>query len=124
MPEGAQTVCTVVSDEGQRVRIRVKRCSVYVSKSPLVATLDVSKVVFPLTLRRVEEGDWMQPYGMKGSKLLSDLMTDCKMTLFEKRRQLVVTDAQGTMLWVVGVRVDARVAITESTTETLELCME
>ena len=124
LPEGAHNVGADVSNEVQRVRMRVIKCPVYVSKSPLVATLDASKVVFPLTLRRVEEGDWMQPYGMKGRKLLSDMMTDCKMTLFEKRRQLVVIDAQGTILWVVGVRVDARVAVTESTKETLELCIK
>ncbi len=102
-------------------RFSVKRQSVFISKTADMATVDVAQVVFPLTVRRVEEGDWMIPYGMKGRKLLSDLMTDRKMTVFEKRRQLVVVDAQGVIVWVAGVRVDARVAVGDATTEVLVL---
>ena len=99
---------------------RVRKKPVYVSKEPYVATLDASKVLFPLTVRRVEEGDWMQPYGMKGRKLLSDLMTDLKMTVFEKRRQLVVVDAKGAVLWLVGRRIAAFVAVSDATTAVFE----
>jgi len=74
-----------------------------------------------LTVRRVEEGDWMIPYGMKGRKLLSDLMTDRKMSVFEKRRQLVIVDTQGIIVWLAGLRVDARVAVGNTTTEVLVL---
>ena len=106
-------------DENKRFSVRKK--PVYVSKEPHVATLDAAKVSFPLTIRRVEEGDWMQPYGMKGRKLLSDLMTDLKMTVFEKRRQLVVVDNQGVVVWAVGLRVADFVAVTEVTNEVFEL---
>ena len=94
------------------------------SKTAHLATLDAAKVVFPLTVRRVKQGDWMVPYGMKGRKLLSDLMTDCKMNLFEKRRQLVVVDARGAVVWTVGLRTDARVAVSDATQEVpeMELC--
>ena len=102
-------------------RIRVRKCAVYVSKKPHVATLDAAKVAFPLTIRRVEEGDWMIPYGMTGKKLLSDLMTDLKMNVFEKRRQLLVVDAQGVVVWAVGLRTDQRVAVSDQTNEVLEL---
>ena len=100
--------------------IRVRKKLVCVSKEPYVATLDASKVRFPLTVRRVEEGDWMQPYGMKGRKLLSDLMTDLKMTVFEKRRQLVVVDAKGAVLWLVGRRIAAFVSVSDATTAVFE----
>ena len=99
---------------------RVRKKPVYVSKDPYVATLDASKVRFPLTVRRVEEGDWMQPYGMKGRKLLSDLMTDLKMTVFEKRRQLVVVDAKGAVLWLVGRRIAVFVSVSDATTAVFE----
>ena len=103
------------------VAFRIRKCSPYISKQKDLATLDASKVLFPLTVRRVEEGDRMVPFGMKGSKLLSDLMTDLKMTLFEKRRQLVIVDAQGGIVWAVGLRTDQRVAVTEETAEVLEI---
>ena len=102
----------------------VHKRAVYVSKAPHIATLDAAKVRFPLVVRRVEEGDQMQPYGMKGRKLLSDLMTDRKMTVFEKRRQLVVVDAQGVIVWAVGLRTDGRVAVGADTQEVLELRFE
>ena len=65
----------------------------------------------------------MQPYGMKGKKLLSDLMTDLKMTVFEKRRQLVVVDNQGVIVWLVGLRTDQRVAVTDQTNEVQEMIL-
>ena len=110
---------TYVLDENKRFSVRKK--PVYVSKEPHIVTLDAAKIQFPLTIRRVEEGDWMQPYGMKGRKLLSDLMTDLKMTVFEKRRQLVVVDNQGVVVWAVGLRVADFVAVTEVTNEVFEL---
>ena len=106
---------------GETTRFSVRKKPVYVSKEAHIATLDAAKVHFPLTIRRVEEGDWMQPYGMKGRKLLSDLMTDLKMTAFEKRRQLLVVDAQGIVLWAVGLRTDQRSAVSAETKEVLEL---
>ena len=109
------------ASETESKRFSVKKSTVFVSKDPSVATVDAAKVSFPLTLRRVEEGDWMIPYGMKGRKLLSDLMTDLKMSIFEKRRQLVVVDAQGSVVWAVRLRVDTRFAVTEQTHEVLEL---
>ena len=102
---------------------RVRKRPAYVSKEPHVATLDAAKVRFPLTIRRGEEGDWMVPYGMKGRKLLSDLMTDLKMTVFEKRRQLVVVDSQGFVVWAVGLRTAQRTVVTSHTKEVLELVL-
>ena len=116
----------VVPEEGtyvldENTRFSVRKRPVYVSKEPHIATLDAAKVRFPLTIRRVEEGDWMQPYGMKGRKLLSDLMTDLKMTVFERRRQLVVVDSQGVIVWLVGLRAAQCVAVTDHTKEVLEI---
>ena len=131
-PQGVRNVTSrpskriVVPEEGTYIldensKFRVRKCAVYVSKSPYIATLDADKVAFPLTVRRVEEGDWMVPYGMTGRKLLSDLMTDLKMNVFEKRRQLVVVDAQGVIVWAVGLRTDQRAAVRESTVSVWEL---
>lgn len=107
----------------EKMRLSLRKCAAYVSKKPFVATFDAQKVVFPLTVRRVEEGDWMIPFGMRGRKLLSDLMTDRKMTVFEKRRQLVVVDAQGVIVWAVGLRIADSVAVAETTQSVLELIL-
>ena len=110
---------TYILNEGEK--IIVKKEPVWVSKNPTIATLDAKKVCFPLTIRRVKEGDWMIPYGMEGRKLLSDLMTDRKMTLFEKRRQLVVVDAHDTIIWLVGIRINNQCMVDTTTTEVVEI---
>ena len=107
----------------EKMRLSLRKCAAYVSKKPFVATFDAQKVVFPLTVRRVEEGDRMIPFGMRGRKLLSDLMTDRKMTVFEKRRQLVVVDAQDVIVWAVGLRIADSVAVAETTQSVLELIL-
>ena len=100
---------TYILDEERKIRVEIGDFSV--SKDPYVATLDASKVSFPLMVRRVEEGDWIVPFGMKGRKLLSDQMTDLKMSIFDKRKQLVVADSKGVIVWAIGIRVSQNVAV-------------
>ncbi len=123
--EGTYVLKSSTTESGRETTgnetFRVRKCAVYISKKPHIATLDAAKVRFPLTVRRVGEGDWMQPYGMKGRKLLSDLMTDLKMTVFEKRRQLVVVDSQGIVVWAVGLRIADFVAVSDATTAVIEV---
>lgn len=78
------------------------------SKVPTVVDLDASSIRFPLTLRRVAEGDRFTPLGMRGTQLISDFLTNLKRNRFEKRNQLVLLDATGTILWVLGLRINDR----------------
>jgi tRNA(Ile)-lysidine synthase len=94
---------------------------IQITRAPHSASLDAAKVRFPLYIRPVREGDRFSPFGMKGSKLLSDYMTDLKFSLFDKRRQLVVTDCDNQIVWVVGSRPDNRFCITPSTTKVLNI---
>ena len=104
--------------------LKVESTSVItISKTSDCATLDLSKVQFPLTLRPVREGDVFCPFGMTGRRLVSDFLTDLKLSLLEKRRQLVVTDATGTILWLVGLRTDNRFRVTPDTTAILRLTL-
>ena len=95
-----------------------------ISKSDDCATLDAANIQFPLTVRLVQSGDAFCPLGMEGHKLVSDFLTDRKLTLLEKRRQLVVTAANGDILWLVGQRPDNRYRITPQTTQVLIIKIE
>ena len=86
-----------------------------------IATIDLDKVQQPLTLRNKREGDRFTPFGMRGSKLVSDYLTDRKTSLLEKEQQLVVTDATERILWVVGERLAAQCAVDEKTKKILRL---
>jgi tRNA(Ile)-lysidine synthase len=60
---------------------------------------------------------------MSGHRLVSDFLTDLKCSVHEKRRQLVVTDATGTILWLVGLRTDNRFRVSDRTTSILSLTL-
>ena len=92
-----------------------------ISKSDDCITLDAATVRFPLTVRPVQTGDRFCPFGMEGHRLVSDFLTDCKRSLIDKRRQLVVTDRDGQIIWVVGLRSDNRFRVTEKTLEIMRL---
>ena len=95
---------------------------VKIDRSPDVAMMDADRVEMPLSIRRVQTGDRFRPFGMKGgTKLLSDYMTDRKFSLLDKERQLVVVDARGRIVWVVGERMDERCRITSSTRMVMKL---
>ena len=95
------------------------------SKSKNCCYADMSKVSFPLVVRPCAVGDRFVPFGMKGSKLVSDYLTDIKMNLFDKRRQLVVADASGRIIWLVNQRPDNRVRIGDDTDAVLKItCVE
>lgn len=110
-----------VYNDGYRFDVRIETVDeqFIIPKTANVASLDAEKVSFPLTVRNVKEGDWFVPFGMKGRKLLSDFMTDRKLSLFEKRRQLVLTDASANIIWVVGMRPDGRYCVSTSTSKAL-----
>lgn len=82
-----------------------------ISKSADCATLDRSKVTFPLTLRLAKEGDRFTPFGMKGSKLVSDYLSDLKCSVIDRRRQWVIEDATGMIIWLVGRRTNDKCRI-------------
>ena len=91
------------------------------SRNPLVADLDASLVRFPLTLRRIQEGDRFVPLGMQGSQLVSDFLTNLKRNRFDKRDQMVLVDAADEIVWVVGLRINDRFKITPKTTDRLRI---
>lgn len=65
----------------------------------------------PLLVRVWEEGDKMQPFGMKGSKKLSDILIDAKVKRTKKDRIPVVCDADGEILWLTGIKSSERLRL-------------
>ena len=92
-----------------------------ISKSDNCITIDKERVEFPLTVRIIQSGDRFVPFGMNGSKLVSDYLTDKKISLWTKRSQMVVTDAKGEILWLVGRRIGHHFRITPATTSVLKI---
>ncbi len=92
-----------------------------IPKERNVATLDAHKAALPLSVRPTKSGDRFAPFGMRGTKLVSDYLTDRKRSIIEKSRQLVVTDASDRILWLVGERPSSLCSIDKETTEIIRL---
>ncbi|WP_308269852.1 tRNA lysidine(34) synthetase TilS, partial [Prevotella sp.] len=83
--------------------------------------LDADRIAWPLTVRNISDGDRFTPFGMKHSRLVSDFLTDRKRSVFDKRRQLVVADVSGRIVWLVGERTDNRFRTTANTRQVLTI---
>lgn len=91
------------------------------SKDPKDIWIDADRVVFPLSVRLIKEGDRMIPLGMKGSKLISDMLTDTKVSYFDRQRQYVLLNNDQQIIWLLGRRIDDRYKITSSTKTVLKI---
>lgn len=71
-----------------------------------------------LVLRRWREGDRIAPFGMKGTKKISDIFSDAKLSLAQKN-DMWILEHNGSILWVVGLRASRHFAINDATTHIL-----
>jgi tRNA(Ile)-lysidine synthase len=93
-----------------------------ISRLQSTATFDADLVKGPITIRPWQEGDWFIPFGMKGRKLVSDYLTDCKVSALERQKQLVAT-CRNDIIWVMGRRSDNRYRVTDKTKTQLILSL-
>lgn len=89
-----------------------------IPKDKEIGCFDADKVKFPLTLRKWETGDRFVPFGMKGSKKLSDYFSNLKYSLLQKEDARVLCSGDK-IIWLIGQRIDNRFRIDEQTTKVL-----
>jgi tRNA(Ile)-lysidine synthase len=83
-------------------------------------TLDADKLTAPLSLRRAARGDRFVPFGMDHGKLVSDFLTNLKLSRFEKEATWVVCCGDA-IVWIVNRRPDQRFRVTENTRRVLTI---
>ena len=103
-----ETTCMDVATGKLCFRVRAFTGEFEIRKNKNVASLDADNITLPLLVRHVQIGDAFVPFGMRGRKLVSDYLTDRKVTRFKKEQQLVVCDGSGRIVWLVGERSDNR----------------
>ncbi len=89
----------------------------------LEAFMDLEKLHFPLKIRKWQKGDRFQPYGMKGSKLLSDFFTDQKWSAFQKE-DIWLMESGEEIVWIVGHRLADTVKITPETKQVFRISLQ
>jgi tRNA(Ile)-lysidine synthase len=88
--------------------------------NPNIALLDATKLEYPLLLRKWKEGDYFYPLGMPKKKKVARFLIDNKIPLLQKEKTYVL-ESNHKIVWVVGMRIDNRVKITDSSKEVLRL---
>lgn len=89
-----------------------------IPNEPDVAALDFDKISFPLTWRTWAAGDRFSPFGMRGSKKVSDFLIDLKIPLSEKEN-ISLLESSGNIVWVVGHRISNDYKVTAHTRRVL-----
>ena len=85
-----------------------------ISRNADIATFDASLLQGSITVRPWSAGDSFIPYGMKGRKLVSDYLTDIKISPADRPNQLVAT-FNNDIIWIIGHRPDNRYSVTKQT---------
>lgn len=75
---------------------------------------DLDKLNFPLSLCKWENGDVMQPLGMKGSKKISDILIDKKVSV-HKKKNIWVLKSNDEIIWLIGYTINDNFKITNKT---------
>lgn len=90
---------------------------------PNTALLDADRLTGPLRVRHWQTGDRFQPLNLDGTKLVSNLLNDRKVSLPERARTAVLTAGEE-IVWVVGHRLAHPARVTEATKRILEVQLE
>lgn len=81
--------------------------------------LDEAKISGTLQLRPWKLGDRMNPLGVSGSKLISDIIAESTIPAAQKDQVLILHDAQS-ILWCVGLKISSKAIATPSTTNLIK----
>ncbi|MFK7845874.1 MAG: tRNA lysidine(34) synthetase TilS [Rhodothermales bacterium] len=106
------------SDATLHVQVRSYTKGELLEKGPAILCADASKVQFPLRLRRWQPGDAFVPFGMSGTKKVSDYLTDIKIGP-DKRNDIWVLLSGNEVIWIVGYRAGDAIKVTPKTTQML-----
>ncbi|PEN12942.1 tRNA lysidine(34) synthetase TilS [Longibacter salinarum] len=91
-----------------------------IGESAREAVMDADALGENVVVRSWEDGDRIQPLGMKGSKGVADVMTDARVPPHERARTLVVTVPEH-IVWVVGHRIHHAFRVRDRTTRCARL---
>ncbi|MDC0652084.1 tRNA lysidine(34) synthetase TilS [Flavobacteriaceae bacterium] len=97
-----------VSEITNPIKLTIQNTDDYTSKNKEQIIIDKDLVNYPLSLKKWHHGDAMYPTGMIGSKKISQLFKDNKLSLLDKEKIWILADAKDHIIWVIGLRQDRR----------------
>lgn len=83
--------------------------------------LDADKIALPLSFKVVEAGERFSPLGLRGSKKVTDYLTDIKFENLHKGNVILICDASGKIVCIPGLQISDHVKVTEGTRRILKV---
>ena len=87
-----------------------------------IAYFDADKLSLPLKLRHWRKGDRFVPFGMRGSKLLSNFFSDEKINRFERENLWLLLSGKN-IIWITGYRSSNRFRVAGKTKKILKITL-
>ena len=110
--------CRVATSDSELI-FEIKNTSSDFVVGKNTACLDISKVVFPIIVRTVRQGDYLYPFGMgMKKKKVSRLLIDEKVPLHQKEKIRIIESGKR-IAWVAGFRADERFRVPPGTDKML-----
>ena len=110
-----------VSEITNPIKLTIQNTDDYTSKNKEQIIIDKDLVNYPLSLKKWHHGDAMYPTGMKGSKKISQLFKDNKLSLLDKEKIWILADAKDHIIWVIGLRQDRRYLVNKTSKNRLKI---
>lgn len=104
LPNGSRIIMDIVDD----------KCS---QTNGEYALFPADRIKLPIVIRSRKIGDRMNPKGMSGTKKLKDIFIDSKVPIRDRDTWPVVTDKNGWILWLPGIKKSIYEGINHSTSQ-------
>jgi tRNA(Ile)-lysidine synthase len=115
--EGMESVCF---NRGKLELKTISKERFHLQKKESIAQLDAKHIEYPLLLRKWKQGDYFYPLGMRKKKKLARFFIDQKLPKNQKEN-IWVLESNKKIIWIVGMRIDDRFKVTESTKEIFKI---
>jgi tRNA(Ile)-lysidine synthase len=115
--EGMENICF---GDGKLELKTISKEKFQLQKKESIAQLDAKHIEYPLLLRKWKQGDYFYPLGMRKKKKLARFFIDQRLPKNQKEN-IWVLESNKKIIWIVGMRIDDRFKVTESTKEILKL---
>jgi tRNA(Ile)-lysidine synthase len=86
-----------------------------VKDNPMAVSADADKLVYPLSMRPWQQGDYFYPLGMRSKQKLSDFFIHQKVPLHQKNQVPVLVNGNNEVIWIGGYRLDDRYKVSGKT---------
>lgn len=122
-PKAADSPPEVLVNEGDELvnfdshtfKIKYTEELTHVYNNSNQAIADADLLIYPLTLRNWQQGDYFVPLGMNTRKKLSDFFINQKIPLHQKMQIPLLVNGNGEVIWIAGYRLSNRYKLTPQT---------